>query len=798
MNTATVVSTAKSPVTRWWDLPAALLLLAAIITATIRLAATNWTEDLSIVQLVAVPGFVLGLALGLSVFRRRMVIALSVAYGSYFIFWQLGSTLGQGILWSERLVSVSGRLGVSLLQLIQRKPVTDPLLFVALMTLLFWILSQHAGYTLARFAQPWQASLPTGLALFIIHIHDPYWPYRTWFLATYLFFALLLLARVTFLQRQSEWKRAHTRLPPYLGLDLIRVTLLVTAILVLVAWTAPALASSVPLAERAWKQLSRPWVVARSRMSNAFASLRASVGLVYDYYGDSLPLGRGNRLTDDIILTIEGPNRPEEVRRYYWRARVYDTYDSGLWQGNYDETALVAPQNFDLPVPQAEERWDATFDVTTFVPLSTLFTIPQPQWVSRPARVDLARNPDGSVDLGAIHAEVNVQPGETYQVRASISAATENQLRTAGTEYPQWILDRYLQLPETITQRTRDLAERITGPFDNPYDKAVAVTSYLRNNIRYSDTVPVPPADQDPVDWVLFDLQQGFCNYYATSEVILLRSVGIPARWAVGYAEGTFDQGTETYQVRQRDAHSWPEVYFPGIGWTEFEPTLSQPTLERPVGEPIEENEFEPINPDAAPGSVPGLDTDIDELLGLEQAQEVEVAGGIAGANPLLTLGLAVAGLALIAVSLFAWRTNRIRLRQPFPVMLEFGFKRIGLRPPRFLLQWAKTARLSPLARAYNEVNHALGRLDSRVGPQATPAERALSLEALLPAAGQPIRNLVGEYQKGTYSPRAGDEQIAQESARTIWKLSWLARIQRLIARWQEAPSGAKPPPLPR
>ncbi len=170
-----------------------------------------------------------------------------------------------------------------------------------------------------------------------------------------------------------------------------------------------------------------------------------------------------------------------------------------------------------------------------------------------------------------------------------------------------------------MTQRTLDLAERIARPFDNPYDIAVAVTNYLRNNIRYSDTVPAPPAGQDPVDWVLFDLKQGFCNYYATAEIVLLRAVGIPARWAVGYAQGEFDPTESSYQVRQRDAHSWPEVYYPGVGWVEFEPTLSQPVLDRPLGDPLAEDEnqnaFNPNNPDANPA----LQDNQDFVRGLEE-----------------------------------------------------------------------------------------------------------------------------------------------------------------------------------
>jgi len=127
------------------------------------------------------------------------------------------------------------------------------------------------------------------------------------------------------------------------------------------------------------------------------------------------------------------------------------------------------------------------------------------------------------------------------------------------------VKERYLKLPSSITQRTRQLAQDITQGLDNPYDKVAAVTEYLRQNITYKDKIPATPRDRETIDWFLFDIQVGYCNYYATAEVILLRALGIPARWAIGYAQGERLE-TGMYLVRELNAHSWPEVYFSGIG----------------------------------------------------------------------------------------------------------------------------------------------------------------------------------------------------------------------------------------
>src|SRR5687767_11533052 len=90
------------------------------------------------------------------------------------------------------------------------------------------------------------------------------------------------------------------------------------------------------------------------------------------------------------------------------------------------------------------------------------------------------------------------------------------------------------------------------------------------------------------LEWFLFNWKSGYCNYYASAEVLMLRSLGIPARLAVGYAQGE-ENDDGTFTVYERDAHAWPQVYFPAIGWVDFEPTASQPPIERgrePAGRP--------------------------------------------------------------------------------------------------------------------------------------------------------------------------------------------------------------------
>ncbi len=172
----------------------------------------------------------------------------------------------------------------------------------------------------------------------------------------------------------------------------------------------------------------------------------------------------------------------------------------------------------------------------------------------------------------------------SYEAETYIPKVTIQELRAASTEYPEYIHARYLKLPY-LPPRVHELAKEITDEIENPYDKAKAIESYLRDTYPYDLDIPAPPEDQDVTDYFLFDLKRGYCDYYATAMVVLARASGLPARFVSGYSSGSYDALSAEYVVRELNAHSWPEIYFPGIGWIEFEPTASQPEIARPEKE---------------------------------------------------------------------------------------------------------------------------------------------------------------------------------------------------------------------
>lgn len=176
-------------------------------------------------------------------------------------------------------------------------------------------------------------------------------------------------------------------------------------------------------------------------------------------------------------------------------------------------------------------------------------------------------------DILYVRSTGELDRGESYTVVSQTSAATPQELRRAGSNYPGWVTDRYLQLPESrAMDRVRDLSTALTRDMTTPYDKARALQAFLQA-MPYTQTIPTPPFDADGVDFFLFTLRRGYSDYFGSAMAVMLRTIGIPSRLVAGYAPGDWVQEQEVYIVRDLHSHAWTEAYFPGYGWVEFEPT---------------------------------------------------------------------------------------------------------------------------------------------------------------------------------------------------------------------------------
>ena len=212
--------------------------------------------------------------------------------------------------------------------------------------------------------------------------------------------------------------------------------------------------------------------------------------------------------------------------------------------------------------------------------------------------VDIQEGDNGRVEFFTLQRKAPIAPDlvawqfkdelpetQPYSMVSLVSIATDDDLREADTDYSSFITDHYVQLPSTLPQRVRDLAQSVTANADNPYDKAVAVQNYLRESgFVYSQDIDAPPRGTDGVDHFLFESKIGYSDYFGSSMAVLMRAAGVPARLAAGYAPGEAEANSNQRFVRDSDSHGWVQVYFPDFGWIDFEPTPNWPLQERAIG----------------------------------------------------------------------------------------------------------------------------------------------------------------------------------------------------------------------
>lgn len=774
----------KSSPTRRWDWPSVILLMFMLQVATARLVVTRWTDFLFFSQTLAALGLFLGLALGHSYFKRRNVVLLALGYSVMLIPWQLTLAIEDALL-SERLASVGGRLYFSTVQFFQREPVEDGLLFVAFISIVAWLVSLVSGYWWTRHQNYLAAVLPGGVFILVIHLYDQFFGIRIWLLAIFLLLAILLLGQLYYLKNRESWRERRVFQMQESTFDLTRGMVITATIFVFVAWTVPATHAGLESAIRTWDKLTEPWHEVEDLFSNAVEALRAPViRRSGEFYSNRLNLGLGNPLTETVLFSVEAPDLEEKSPRFYWRGYVYDFYQSYNWYATEAIIGEFIPSNTEVFVPDVGEQIAASFTVKTQIAQSLLYTATQPLWVSRPGVIEYAETDTGEQDLLAWRAEPRLLPGEQYQITATLTNPSIQQLQVAGTDYPQWVTDRYLQLPEDFSPRIAELADQITQGLETPYDKTTAITAYLRREIAYSNPLPdSPPEGEDPFEWILFDLKQGFCNYYASIEVLMLRSVGVPARMVVGFAEGGFDNEANVYIVRSLDAHAWPEVYFPNIGWIEFEPTGNQDPLVRPDRpEDIET----PESGDGLDGNpnlsglgpnedLPDRKLEFEEGLGETDVPPLVDAQPTISATTFLYPVLAVLLIALL------WLLNRqYAVFDQIPTRLQTAYERNGGRSPAWLVNWSHWATLTPIERSFETINRSLHLLGESPTFYATPSERAKSLVKRLPIATSDIETLLEQHQASLFTPNPGNAGLARRASLNIW----LYTIQSIIHKF--------------
>lgn len=758
------VQTRRDFIRPWVDF---LLLAFMIANLAWSIHAANWSPGLNRILPVVTVALIAGTLMALSDFRHLFSFIYSIIVGAAVILWSMANLAPEGLVGQERVYFVINRTITWAYGAFSGQPIADNLVFVLLMCILMWILTYGATWSYFREGRKWQAILPTGLAMLVNLYYGP--PHLNGYFVIYLLTAILLLVRATLAEREADWRLARVQFPFDISFDFMRDGILFAIFVIFASWVLPSAADNNQI-KPILEPLQGPWQDFKQEWDRLFSTVNYNAGDNARAFGTALALGGPREVTDEIVMDVDTP-----VDRYY-RAVIMDTYLQGGWFLGQSEGVRLGDEN-DFELTTWSNRRTITQTITVYQPGNVLVAAPQPMKAMLPADAEIVTATVDNADtlseerrLAELAMVVSRKPqseGDSYVVVSSIPDVTEAQLKTASTEYPDYIVERYLQIPDTVPQRVFDLADEVTTGLDNPYDIAKALERFLRG-YKYNDQIPGPKPGQDGIDYFLFEEQQGYCNYYASSMAIMLRHLGIPARLSVGYATGEKQPQTGLYRLRNNDAHVWVEVYFPRYGWIEFEPTAAEPALARPSGE-IETSDEEGsllsgrgVNLEEE-GNVP-ID---EEALGDGAAPPPSAPTLLEGTGGRLLLLAAVLGILLVGL----WSTRRMsrprgQRKRPVFRTVPQGF---SVRLWEKLMRWARRFSLG---------QH----------PSLTPLEQAAAFAHAIPDAAEGIDSIAQLYAEDTYSPHqispeeASDAQLSWLTIRPIFWRYWLRQRLHLPA----------------
>ncbi|MBN1966343.1 MAG: transglutaminase domain-containing protein, partial [Anaerolineae bacterium] len=703
----------------------------------------------------------------------------------------------------ERLYSITARGGAWLVALFGDGVSQDNIVFVLFLSILFWFLGHNTAWHIFRVDRVWRAILPPGLVIVVnVFYYTGTAPLGV-YMALYAVLALLLVVRSNIDNQEWEWYRQHIAFPPELRGQFLRWGAVLAILLVGVAWVLPNGAENENL-ERIHEFLSSDPLEELNRLFNRlFASLDSTGLATADYYGgNSLQLGGAIQLGDQPVMLIDTTPFLGPGTRYYWRSRVFAEYNNGIWTPVAEIRLTVSEPGYtieDVPaVPGSREPVQQRF--TMVVEASRLvYAASQPVVLNLPAALDLTYVDEAhrQVDVSVIRPLSVLHTGDDYAVVSSVSVMDAPSLRSAGQDYPAWVQATYLQVGAGITQRTRDLAWQIVLDANalTPYDQAKAIEGWLRANIAYDETIPGAPPGVDPVDWVLFEDRRGYCNYYASAMIMMLRAVGVPARMAAGFSQGEWDNATQSFLVRERDAHTWVEVYFPNYGWVEFEPTVAQAPLDRPDAVQVAQ-EFPTITPDSAQSPTPTVTLTPTNTPPPTNTPQSTAQGDVPLIPPTATATLepSVTPTRPVAPAAASPPNEETQSRSVLSVILSLVLAVLAVLLIVIILavlllllvwwiEWRGLGGLSPVQRAYALLGRYAGYVGIRLGDSYTPHERRRILVDRVPRGEEPIRVITDMYVDETYGPERPRSEHWTATVRAALREARVAFLRTRLGR---------------
>jgi len=309
------------------------------------------------------------------------------------------------------------------------------------------------------------------------------------------------------------------------------------------------------------------------RLSAGYLSAYAASSELSTGFSDQVQLGTIGRIQQSgaVVMHIKIDGDQAGAYDLKWRGVTLSDFNGNTWSNRHQRRTASRMVNgaFDIsgqasasPAPKHTIHYEVLME-----PMgnNVFFLAPKAQTLEGDYRVVSVDN------AGAVFNLDLQRPIGRYQATSVISQAEEGHSLRAAT-YRAEQFKEYLDVPTTLDPRIPTLAQTITGPIADNYEKATAVEGYLRSKFGYTLQLP-RTTPRDPLANFLFERRQGHCEYFASAMAVMLRTLNIPSRVVNGFRTGEFNDISSQYVVRASNAHSWVEAYFPDRGWVSFDPT---------------------------------------------------------------------------------------------------------------------------------------------------------------------------------------------------------------------------------
>lgn len=538
------------------------------ISVAVSLEQANWVDNMPPFVPTAIAGLLIGMFSARIRFYAAAIHPIGLALGLVVVVL-VAQSYADGAGLGDRLADFRVRMEEWWAVVRAGDISNDNLPFVALVQALIFLATYFAAWCLYRWQNAWLAVIPSGVILLTNISFLSGQPSGAF--VTFLFGAIVLIARLHLQKNQTQWKRDGIDYPDFISVSAIQLTVVVAAGLIIAAWWMP-LGNQAKAAESVFNTIAKPITSQSDALVRLFHNIDSRKGAQLHTFGNTLPIQGDVTLGTKELFEIQSPDAG------LIRATSYDVYTGNGWKQGKRDTQRVdaATTGVDEQAATYESRDVSILRVTLLDPESTLLTPGSPIAANIDTTIETPSGYTG--DIEEMRSRRRLSKGDTYNTIGTQSRANLIQLLEAGTDYPDWVTERYLQLPDSLPERVGDEAARVLAEANaiTPYESAKALEAYIRT-FPFDLSVQSPPPGTDAVDFFLFELKRGYFDYQSTALAVMLRTQGIPARVAVGYVLDP-GSGTETtYTVRKDNAYSWVEVFFPGLGWIDFNPTADRP-----------------------------------------------------------------------------------------------------------------------------------------------------------------------------------------------------------------------------